>query len=165
MSEIAEIIKDWAATRPDDVVFNPKEGYYSFDFIVDSFQKGKEVGKQELISSVREKFHENIKRATEAIDLVIKELFTNKFELNKLFINNTIKGTSILFAVNSSTYLSEDFLESAYALASSIEMDFFEKGSHIQIGFLQDIESLNLESLKEDGYSWSYDYLSNTKLY
>lgn len=165
MSEIIEIIKDWAATRPDEVVFNPKEGYYSFDFIVDSFQKGKEAGKKELISSVKSKYHENIKKATEAIDVIVKDLFTEKYILNKLFINNSIKGTSVLFAVKEDTYLNETFLDKAYSLSSKIELSFFDLGTNIQIGFLNDSKSLNIELINEDGYSWAYDLISNSKLY
>jgi hypothetical protein len=165
MSEIVEIIKDWAATRPDEVVFDPREGYYSYDFIVDSFQKGKEVGRQELISSVRLKYHENIKKATEAIDLIVKYLFTETYTLNKLFINNSIKGTSILFAVKEETYLNDTFLDLAYSTSSKIELDFFDKGVNIQIGFLNDSKSLNSEAISEDGYSWAYDLISNSKLY
>ena len=155
---LTDTIIDWAATRSDEIVFTPTAGYYSFDIVMDAWKKGKEEGKEQFIEEVRGKYFNNAKLTTEALLLIIQALSKYSFFPNKVFINISIEGSSILLAIKEQIYTSEKFITNANEEASKLKLEFFEKGLNLQIGFLNDSPTLDISLLKSDGFGFAFDY-------
>ena len=172
LDTLTETLKTWAATRPDEIVFVPSAGYYSYDIVVDAYIKGKgdgqEIGKevaQNLIKEqVRKIYYNNALLTTQALSLMIKKLSDNKFNPTKLFVNNSIEGTSVLFAVSKDTHINESFIDLAYSESSKLKLEYFDKGLNLKIGFISDTSELNIPLLKSDGFGFALDLTSNKEI-
>lgn len=150
---ISKQLMKWAASRPDEVVYNPKEGYYSFDIVADAFEKGKD----HLIEKMRLRFMENADAAVE----VLKESFSMLSTLNilplRVFIKNTVSEASILITVSETDFDSNAFIAEAYSFSASKEDSYSKKGLNFNLSFINDAPDLNVALIKSDGYSFNAD--------
>jgi len=166
---LVEQIKEWAATRSDEIVSVPTTGYYSYDIVVDAYVKGKgdghEIGKEEgqnmVKEMIRKKYYNNARLTADALTIMLKTLLEKGFKPNKFFVNNSIDGASVLFAVPYEVHINDDFLDVAYSEASNLKLQFFDKGLNLQIAFLSDSEKLNISLIKSDGFGLAFDLEKN----
>jgi hypothetical protein len=153
---ISKSIIDWAATRPDEIVFEPKEGFYSFDIVVDAYKKGKgelDVFKEE----VRRRFFENAKTAADISVFVIDGLKNIAIPPQQLFINNSVEGFNILITLPEEVFDDPDKLEKANNIIFGIQSESLKKEINVQIAILPESINLNKELIKADGYGFMLD--------
>ena len=172
-----QLLSTWAASRSDEVVFNPSSGYYSFDIVTDAYLKGLERGTQEgydkgkqksvdeyVINEYRKLFFKKANLVSEALTETLAMLKKHNFSASKLFINHSIQGSKILLAIDIKTHHSEDFIKFAYNEAAKIEDVFYTKELNIHIGFINDVSDLNLQLIRDDGFDVGYDLKNNTEI-
>ncbi|MDR0801616.1 hypothetical protein [Fluviicola sp.] len=161
-------VLEWIATRPDDVVFSPREGFFSFEMIVDAFVKGQEKGaanfKSEAEEKLRVKFLDNAKKGIDNYNLLADFLSGKKTQVEKLFLNNSLQGTSILVSIDPSVYTT-DSINDFYAFISKLEVTCFKEGFNLNIGFISESESIDYNLLKADGYTFAYNVKEQKKVY
>lgn len=162
---LAETIIKWAATRPDEVVFDPKTGFYSFEIVSDAFNKGKETMMEEMKSQMRDKYFDNAKIGSDALMSIMQSLREKNYNPVKLFVNNSTKGTTIILSIKEEIYSHEDFINFAYTEALKLQGKYHEKGHNLKISFMTDSEKLNLELLKSDGFGFALDIGSTKRIY
>jgi hypothetical protein len=160
MSNVLETtLLEWAATRNDEVVFNPRDGYYSFSIVADAFEKGKSTGKSEWLSDLRKKYVEGLKIAAQVMNELVDSLKRIDITVRKGFIHNSINETEILLTVDENTYLDSHFIKNAFVLASRIHHRYFEEGKIIQISYIDETDDLNYKLQRTDGYDFMYDFI------
>ena len=178
---LEETLIKWAATRSDQVVFNPAEAYYSFDIVADAFEKGKEHGfeegkehafekgkehaREQLIQLIREKYYSSAKLTSEAFGEMLKFINDSGYAAKKLFINNTINSAHCIFSVDETTYISDDFIDRSYKKIVELETKYHDKGLDLQMGFINDDTDINLELLRSDGFGYAININDATKIY
>lgn len=160
----AKII-DWAATRLDDAVLDPRDGYYPFAIIADAYQKGIEHGESNLKSKMREKYFENAKGIVTLINEAIQELNNSKIKPNKLFLNLSVHESKLLIALEEIHYQNDNLIEKAYSLSSKLKMKAYEKGIALTFGFLCDSANLNTSHLKSDGFGVALNLNNDEVIY
>ena len=154
---LTETIIKWAATRPDEVVFDPKTGFYSFEIVSDAYNKGKEKMMEELKAQMRNKYYDNAKMGSEALRKIMDSLSERGYLLNKLFVNNSTKGTIIILSIPEEIYATEEFIDFAYAEALTIQAAQHNLNHNLKISFMADSTNLNLDLLKSDGFGFAFD--------
>jgi len=159
---LTETIIKWAATRPDEVVFDPKTGFYSFEIVSDAFHKGKEKMMEEMKAQMRNKYYDNAKMGSEALKNIMNALAQKDYIPCKLFVNNSTKGTTIILSITEAVYSTENFIDFAYSEALNLQAKHHEIGHNLKISFMNDSENLNLDLLKSDGFGFAFD-LNNTQ--
>lgn len=162
---LTEAIKDWAATRPDEVVFDPKKGFYSFEIVSDAFEKGKEKMLEEMKSQMRNKFYSNAKLGADALHSLLESLIKQKYNPLKFFVNNSTQGTTIIFSIKQDVYSDETFIDFAYGEALKIEAKHHEANHNLHISFINDVDQFNLDLLKTDGFGFAYDLSKNIPIF
>ena len=160
---LLETVIEWAATRPDEVVFDPKTGFYSFEIVSDAYNKGRENMMEEMKEQMRTKYFHNAKMGAEALSSVIDSLYKMNYSPCKFFINNSTNGTNIIFSIKGEVYSNESFIDFAYALAAKLQVEHHDKNHNLKISFINDVPSFDLGLLKSDGFGFAYDF-SNKKV-
>ena len=170
---LEKAILEFAATRSDDAVFDPKAGYYPFSIVAEAYEKGVSHGVNQganhtqnfLIETIRKKFYNNATLISESINIILKVLNQKSYSPLKLFINLSTEGGMILLSVKEEQYISEEFSNFAYEVAAKIELEFFNKGLNLQVGFLNDKSGSDYKLLQSDGYGISIDLKTLSKIY
>lgn len=162
---LTEKLIDWAATRSDEIVFNPTSGYYSFEIVSDAFEKGKIEGEKLLKERVRAVYFENAKLISYALKELINGLKEKNFFALKLFVKNSFEGGSIVLSIPEEQYLTEEFMTEGYRLASELQSLYHTKKLNLTVSFLRDSDKINLELLKSDGFGYAVDIETDEKLY
>lgn len=146
------------ATKTDDAVFNPMDGYFPFSVIADAFEKGTEHGEETFKQKLRDIYVNNIETALDAVTQLLNHIEEHEYTANKLFLNHSINQTFVLIAVNDEYNIDENFIKIAYGKASEIQNEFLNsKETNIEINFI-DTSNLNEELIKHDGYSFNFDF-------
>lgn len=170
---LAKAILEFAATRSDEAVFDPKAGYYPFSIVAEAYEKGLNHGVNQgvsqgqsiVIETIRKKYYNNATMIAESIKTVLAYLTDNHCAPSKLFINLSTEGGMILLSVNEKQYHSAEFSNFAYDAAAKTELEFHDKGLNLQIGFLNDNKADNYGLLQSDGYAISIDLTTFSKIY
>lgn len=166
-TEVKKMVTDWAASRPDEVVFNPMEGYYSSDIIMDAYLKGIEKGEEQerkrgvrnlLIERYRKDFFAKAQELSNSLYRMIELLETRGYNATKVFLNHTLEQSKIILIIKEGTHHTKEFIDFAYAEAIKIENEAKGKLLTLNIGFIEQCESLNVELLKNDGFDIGYDF-------
>jgi len=145
------------------------QGTILLSIVADAYAKGKgdghSIGKEEgenmVKEMIRKKYYNNAKLTADAITIMLQTLLNKGFKPNKLFVNNSIDGSSVLLAIKQETHIKDEFIDIAYSEASKLNLQFFEKGLNLQIAFLPDTENLNIHLLKSDGFGLAFDLDKN----
>jgi hypothetical protein len=161
-------IEKWIATRPDDVVYEHREGYYSYDIVCSAYSKGLKDGEakgearfeERLKEQIREKYfdkaQESIKAINELIDNINKS--TQK-KPSKIFMEHSIEKTAYILLYDETLFQDDTFVDEIYKLSAPIETKFFKEGElNVQISFMDDNEDTNYKLLASDGYTFGYDF-------
>jgi hypothetical protein len=151
--EISKQLIHWAGSRPDEVVFNPKEGYYSFGVVADAFEKGKE----HFIEKMRGRFMENVNVINEALQDIFATLKGLKVSPIRVFIKNTVSESSVLITVSDTDFNNEVFVKNIYEFSADIEQKFSQNNLIFDLSFINDNDNLNVDLIKSDGYSFDMD--------
>ncbi len=165
-----EVLKEslirWAATRKDEVVFDPKRGYYSLDIVIDAFRKGQESGQNDYIEQARGKYYENARLAVEATNKMITKLNEKNIVPLKLYMNHSLTESIILLSIKEDLYIDDTFIDFAYPEATKIQTEYNINGKdfNIHINFIDEAEGFNHELLKSDGFGFSYDLVKGEEL-
>lgn len=158
---LTETITDWAASRPDEVVLDPKKGYYSFDIVLDAYNKGREETKEQVVqdlkSQFRKKYYDNAKLGAESLENILISFSEKDFKPKKFFINNSTDGTTIIFSIDSDTYSKEEFIDFAYNHTVELQQKHHDKDHNLHISFINDVEDFNIDLLKSEGFGFGYD--------
>lgn len=158
-------IIDWAATRLDEAVLDPRDGYYPFEIIAEAFEKGIEHKEKNLKERMREKYFDNAKALVKMVNEALLGLKEKNIQPTKLFLSLAIHESKLMLAVDQETYINNDFIDEAYSLSSKTKIHAFDLGISLTFGFLCDSDFLNIESLKSDGFGIALDLSNNTPLY
>lgn len=158
-------IIDWAATRLDEAVLDPRDGYYPFEIIADAYAKGAEHAEKKLKEKMREKYFDNAKLLTGYINKSLKSLKEANYSPTKVFISLSVNEAKIIFAINDKAYLSDAFLDRAYEISSDIKTHSFDNGLSLRFGFIGDNENLNYANLQADGFGIALDLETNKPIY
>lgn len=162
-------VLEWIATRPDEVVFSPKDGYFSFEMLVDAFEKGQEKGKDTFKSDtqevLRKKFLNNATNAIESLEKLISKLLTKSIEPTKFFLNNSLSGASLLVGIGRDVYLDEALINFCYESVTNIEDESFKAGFHLSLNYIDDLNELDFDFLKADGYTFAFNLIDGSKIY
>jgi hypothetical protein len=146
------------ASKTDEAVLDPREGYFPFSVIADAFEKGKEKGEEIFKEKMREHFVVSVSKSLEAIKEMLTFLDQNNFSIDKLFINPSINQTSALLVVSSSLNTNNEFVSKAYSKASELQLKYFDEFKvNIHIDFIAENDGLNEKMLKHDGFEFSFD--------
>lgn len=156
---------EWAATRNDEVVFNPRDGYYSFGIVTDAYEKGVALGKNEMLEELRKRFVSGLKIAATAMNEMVRGLGDKGFIAQKAFINHSLDETSIILSVSEDTYLNDEFIDYAFNKAADLHTSYLEKDQvNINISFIDETDNLNLHLLKSDGFDFMYSLIEGKEL-
>jgi len=155
--ELATVILDWAASQTDEAVLDPRKGYYPFEVIADAFEKGAEHAEKSLKEQVRRQFFNNAKLTSRTAAQLIAQLRKEGFSPNHLYVRLNIDSASVLLTIDESTYLTDEFLTKAYELSSDIKTELYEQGLNFEIAFLNHEQTLDVDSLRCNGYEIDLD--------
>jgi len=154
----------WAATREDEVVFNPQKGFYSFDIVLDAYEQGKKIGEKEGEKTYKQKardiYFNNLEKTNLALSEMIKTLVEYPCTPTKVFINHTITDTILIIAIDPQIHCEKEFIDKAYAKALELQEQYHGQ-FNLDISFIDDTENLDLELLKDDGFAFQYDLEKN----
>lgn len=160
---------EWIATRTDDAVIHPKEGYYPFDVIAEAYEKGESDGQEKIKSDLTESFRKVFVKNTEKTTLMVNTLLDNfgqdEIAPKKLFLDPSISGVKILFALKESDYLNDVFLDKYYALISDMIASNISNEYKLDIGFVVDSDNRNFDLIKNDGYGLAINLENGQTVY
>jgi len=162
---LSEAIINWAATRSDESVLEPTHGYYPFSIIAEAFEKGVEHGEKNLKVKVRGRFFSNANLVVDAINEAMDSFSSLNFSPLKLFVNISFETSKIILSFDEAEYITDQFLDNAYEISSSLQLKFYDKGLSLDVSYLIDSEHLNLETLKSDGFEVAIDLNTKKQLY
>lgn len=158
----------WAATRTDEVVLNPKDGYYSFDIVADAHQHGVDLGykqgQEAIKQQLRNKFIETLNCSTEAITNFFKALESKSYKPKKVFINHSFLGSTFIITVDDALSVDREFLLFVYNLIADIQDDYRKRDCNIDISVLADNENLDQNIIKSDGFDFGFDIENNSSI-
>jgi hypothetical protein len=157
-AEVKDKFLRFIATKTDEAVFSPKEGYFPFSVIADAFEKGTEHGEEAFKQKVRDLYVKNIEIALDAIGKLLSCIEENNYKVNKLYLNHSISQSLVLIGVDEALIYDENFINIAYSKASEIQSSTsVEKEANIEIGFI-DTTDIDEDLVLHEGYTFSYDF-------
>ncbi|MEO8760150.1 MAG: hypothetical protein ABI388_03480 [Bacteroidia bacterium] len=162
---LTEAIIVWAATRSDEVVFDPKSAYYSFEIVADAFEKGKEFGKKEINERLRQIYFKNAQTGVEALNKILDNLKENNCVPSKIFVKNSIQGVTILLSLNPKVYEQEKDIDFAYNVSATLQSEYHKTNFNLIISFINETPNFNFNLLKSDGYGLAYDIEKDVQIY
>lgn len=154
---VGKTILEWAATRIDEAVFDPKAGYYPFSIIADAFEKGIEYNEDAFTGKMRKRHYNNASLVVESITSLLAVLKENNFIPTKIFVSISVEEGKILFSIKEEEYITDHFGEIAYSSSAKTKLEYYDKGLNLQLGFLNDSKEINLDLIKSDGYDIAID--------
>jgi len=155
-------LSKWVATRPDEVVLDPKKGFYSFDIVMDAYNKGKETGEGNLKQYFRDVYYQRFQLTTESILAFYTNLLEKKYSPKKLFINFSLNQCVVLITITPEVHADDKFIDYAYGEALTIQAELSRKDVVLSINFVSEFkDNINLESIKSDGFDFAYDFEKN----
>jgi hypothetical protein len=166
MSELllSKALASWAASRSDEVVFNPKQGFYSFDIVADAYEKGITVGKDSFKEELRKKYFDKANIAGEAMNVILSQIFEKKYRVYKVFLNHTIEATTILMVIDEVTHNDDVFIDFAYKKIGEMQSKFHSMGLNLDISFVDNNSGLNIKLIKADGFGFAYDIIEGKEI-
>jgi hypothetical protein len=157
-AEVKDQFLRFIATKTDEAVFSPQDGYFPFSVIADAFEKGTEHGEEAFKQKVRDLYVKNIEIALDAVTKLIASLEEKGYKANKLFLNHSIQQTLILIAVDDKLNIDKDFIGFAYKVASDLQVNLLkEKGVNVCVNFL-DSADINNDLLTHEGYTFKFNF-------
>lgn len=161
-AEVKKLVTTWAATRPDEIISEHRNGFYSADIVIDAYKEGYNKGTYAQSSSVKEHirtaFYKKADLFSEAIIEAATILNNKGYSVQKIFLNHNLDESKVLITVDLDTSNNRDFIEYFYVSAQRIEEDYFSQKLSISIAFIGDSEDINFELLNSDGYTFGYDF-------
>lgn len=163
-AELKESIITWAATRSDEIVMQPKNGFYSFDIVMDAYRDGKERGKSDFINEIRSEFVSNLKQATTALIGFIVESAGRGYAYSRVFVKHGGRSTFFILTVDEELHNTDNFIDFAYSEAAKLKTSLQESGLDIDVSFVDEDEHSDFELIKSDGFDFSYDLTHNKSI-
>lgn len=167
--QLKEEIASWASTKIESAVFAPEDGYYPFEVIADAYQQGDKKAKDRLNNKMTERMKElvkgNIEILAKSLTDSMNHLQKRDYKPAKIFVYLSVDESKVIYTIDESTYLSDDFLDYAYDMAANLKAESFDKGLPLSLGFIADNKYLNIDALKADGYDMAIDLIKNTHIY
>lgn len=162
---LTQSLINWVTARKDEVAFNPKQGFYSYDIVVDAFEKGKEHGKelgkelgeQEFKERLWKTYVDNASKVSAAINDMLHLLMKQNNAPSKVFVSHSYNESIVLFSISEDIHHSMDFINSAYTYSSELKGRYLNDGIKLDIGFIDDNQHLNISLLRDDGFDFAYD--------
>ena len=160
-SEVKNEFYKFIASKTDDAVFSPQDGYFPFSVIADAFEKGTEHGREALKQKIRNLYIRNIEIAVEAVTNLISDIDTKGYKAKKIYINHSIQQSLVLIAIDDHLNIDESFIEYAYSKVIEIQTAAsLENQINITISFIE-AANINEDLISLDGYSFVYDFSTN----
>lgn len=160
---------EWIATRTDDAVIHPREGYYPFDVIAEAYERGENDGKEKIKSDLTESFRKVFVKNTEKTSIIINMLLDQFSQDNihpqKLFLDPSISGAKILFSLERQDYIREEFLDKYYGFISDLIANNISNDYKLDVGFIIDSDNLNLDLIKGDGFGLAINLKNGEAVY
>jgi hypothetical protein len=164
IAEVKELITTWAATLPDEIISEHRNGFYSADIVIDAYKAGYAKGTTSQSSSVKEQiraaFYKKANLFSEALVEATAELNNGGYTINKLFINHNLDESKAIIAIDAGVSLERTFIEYFYSKAHDIEEKYFSQKLSISISYIEDSTDINLDLLHSDGYGFGYDLIT-----
>lgn len=163
-AELTEQLRVWGVERPDEVIFNPKNGYYSFEVVAESYQKGKEDLKTERKEKFKQTYFEKLELFSDKLNLILVHLNSELgVKPDKVYLNYSIRNTSALISIPKGEQDKDEFIDTMYPYVSRIESDMLKENQMIvDVSFLDDTDSINENTIKQEGFDFGFD-LTNLK--
>ncbi len=161
-----DTIKRLAHTRPDEVIFNPRDGFYSFDFLWGAYEAGKVEEIRAAKTKLKERFYDNTEEALLVIKTVCDKI--NEIEANatrKIFLNISLEGIIIMISVVEEFYYDDEKMHRLNSLVSKIEQDYFDKNKSANINIILDSPTLDTSKIKGNGFFIGFDVVSKTDIF
>ncbi len=136
--------------------------YYHVNVVIDAFNRGKEVGKEEgledYMTEVFLKKIETLQAKANQIYILSKKLISDiqalKFDACSLHININPNRPNVVIAVPNDALLDDNFVETVFNNMDSYKKIYFKLFSEtLDIG-LMPIENIDIASLKDEGYAY-----------
>jgi hypothetical protein len=157
--EVKELITTWAATRPDEIISEPRNGFFSTDIVVDAYKAGVKKGKDSnIIEQIRTSFYSKANILSEAISEAATKLFNKDYAPLKIFISHNINESKVLLTFDPETYRDINFINYSYPEIKVIEDKYYTAKLNLNFSFMGDSAELNYELLHCDGYMIGYDF-------
>ena len=161
-AEVKDQFLRFIASKTDEAVFSPKEGYFPFSVIADAFEKGTEHGEENFKQRIRDIYVKKIEIAIEAVTTLVGELDSNGYKASKLYLNHSISESLILISVDDALNSNKEFIQFAYKKASEIQAKLIkDSDSTISINFI-DKSVVNEDLLSHDGYAFKFNFNTRT---
>jgi len=133
-----------------------RDGFVHTDLVIDAYQKGKEVGKDEVLNNFirqnADNFLEKALLAYYSALRVISDIKDHNFAISSMYANLFKKTPHFLLVVENELMLNDEFVELAYGLIADRISEYRAKYQHLfDIGLVTK-ENLDEETLKCDGY-------------
>jgi len=155
---LKESITEWVAAQPDDMVFEPKDGFYSFTIVAEAYQKGMEDERKRFIEEMRLKYLDKAKLVVSATNELIKGLSDRKFVLHKFILNHSLSNSLVLLTTDEGTNVDDAFISYVFNEAARIKFEYSQKGLNVSFMFIDEQSKLNIELLKSDGFDFGYSF-------
>lgn len=136
--------------------------YYHVDVVIDAFNRGKVVGKEEgledYMKEVLLKKVELFQAKANQIYILSKKLISDiqalKHNACSLHININPNRPNVVIAVADDALLADNFVDTIYENMGSYKKIYFKLFSEtLDIG-LMSIENIDIDSLKDEGYAY-----------
>lgn len=162
---LKEKLTTWAATRIDEVVFEPTNGYYSFSILADAFEEGKKHAQNAVKTEIRKKYFENSKVVNAAVIEAIKAIMQEQTEPEKIFISLSLGCSKVLMSINEESMRSTDFLKKIYGRLSSIELSYHnDKQTDVSFGLIDESDNMDICLMSSDGFGFMYDFKESKEI-
>lgn len=167
--QLKEEIASWASTKIESTVFVPEDNYYHFDIIADAYIKGGEQEKKRIHAKMTESLKRLVEEKTEILKSSlagsISKLMEQEYRPTKIFIYMSIDESKVIYAIEESVYLTDEFLDYAYTMSADIKSESYNKGLPMSMGFIADNDKINLGALKSDGFDMAMDLKTGKHIY
>lgn len=162
-------LENFAKKRSSEVSETEKANFVSVEVAWRFFEEGVKVGekdfKKEVNDFIRKQFSKHLEASKRVISHYLSIFEEKGYTARKLFLSVEPNSSKMLIAVAEEVHSSSEFLDLFYSVAADFEASYLNDEVYLQIGVIDDGENLNLDLLKCDGYSFSYDLLTERKLY
>lgn len=159
-------LKTFAKSRASEVSDTPKVNFVSTDIALAFWDEGKKIGEREFKEKIKEstqkKLEAQIETTIEVVNQLSKVFREKKYIANKVFLAIDFGVSKILLTIPSDQHYSKEFMTLFYTLASELEDSYKEFNLHVSA--MDESDSINLDMLKSDGYTFGFDLSTETKL-
>ena len=147
-----------ANTLPENWERKKQTEYDEFDLMVDAYETGKKDGREEFANIIREKLQNNINKAAECSEYLLKTLQKSyKIKPSDLYLKYTSPTKlEALFVVPKKSFISDDFSE-VYKFCREYKSSINDDTFHLSFIFMPSSRHINRELIVCDGFSLKYD--------